>query len=340
MHKLRLICLFIFILKINSYNNFVVLPDTQYYSAYWKEIFEEQTYWICNCLVDDVLFVSHLGDLVEHENRFSSEWKLASHAMKTLDTCNIPYGVLPGNHDSENINSSLIDYSSYLKYFGPDINTYSVINLNNGEELIWIHIQFFFDIQNVTQTFEWVSTILERNKTTFISSHFIGSDNPMSTTILVNFENLVKNYCNLKALFNGHTYIDGGENLILTENNCNNFIPNFVSDYQGRRKGGYGWLRYYQYDNIKEKFCVYTFSPILNELEFDENSFFSYYLNGTIDNGCNPLPNIFTCKSTFLRIEFYFLIVGIFLMNTLGLFFLYEVNNTIFLKTNLLIKKN
>ena len=100
----------------NELENFtiIVLPDTQYYSDNYPWIFENQTQLIIeNKEAKNIVFVTHLGDLVEHWWS-TEEWDNANNSLSKLDG-NLPFGVSPGNHDG------LIpfgDLSNYNSYFG------------------------------------------------------------------------------------------------------------------------------------------------------------------------------------------------------------------------------
>ncbi len=75
----------------------VVLPDTQYYSASYPDLFFDQTRWIlANKDRYDIRFVLHVGDLVNGD--VAGQWSQASNALALLDG-QVPYAVVPGNHD-------------------------------------------------------------------------------------------------------------------------------------------------------------------------------------------------------------------------------------------------
>src|SRR5690242_12038852 len=75
----------------------VILPDTQYYSAYYPAIFTSQTQWILNNRSSrNIAFVIHEGDITNTNT--NAEWQNASTSMGMLDGT-VPYIVVPGNHD-------------------------------------------------------------------------------------------------------------------------------------------------------------------------------------------------------------------------------------------------
>lgn len=77
----------------------VVLPDTQYYSASYPEIFNQQTQWIVNNRYTyNIVFVIHLGDIVDNYT-VGPQWTTAQNALGRLKAAGIPYSVLAGNHD-------------------------------------------------------------------------------------------------------------------------------------------------------------------------------------------------------------------------------------------------
>jgi len=78
-----------------------VLPDTQYYSRDFPEVFIRQNEWIvANREVHNILFVAHEGDVVQNNNE--PQWENARRAMDVLNRESVPYAVLPGNHDLGN----------------------------------------------------------------------------------------------------------------------------------------------------------------------------------------------------------------------------------------------
>ena len=77
-----------------------------------------QTQWIADHSTEDnIQFVIHMGDMT-HRNTIN-EWMVADDAHEILDAANIPYSVIPGNHDYPG--SGAVDTASvenYSQYFG------------------------------------------------------------------------------------------------------------------------------------------------------------------------------------------------------------------------------
>ncbi len=96
----------------------VVLPDTQYYSQKWPDPFFAQTNWIKqNREKENIVFVMHVGDLVQNHSRQPSEWKVADEAMAVLDGV-VPYGIAIGNHDYDGKEG--LHATTYLRHFDPE----------------------------------------------------------------------------------------------------------------------------------------------------------------------------------------------------------------------------
>lgn len=75
----------------------ITLPDTQYYSSTYPEIFESQMHWIIDHRTEQrISFVLHEGDIVDSD--VSPQWENASRSLHKLDGI-VPYVVTQGNHD-------------------------------------------------------------------------------------------------------------------------------------------------------------------------------------------------------------------------------------------------
>jgi hypothetical protein len=90
----------------------VVLPDTQYYSSSWPDIFASQTRWIVdNRQAEQIAFVLHTGDITDVD--IPAQWEPASQSLHTLDG-EIPYVMTAGNHDYLNLADRIGLVNSYF----------------------------------------------------------------------------------------------------------------------------------------------------------------------------------------------------------------------------------
>jgi hypothetical protein len=77
----------------------VLLPDTQFYSLSYPEMFEAQTAWIAEQKqTEKIAFVLHLGDIVDNYDQ-QYQWTRADGALKKLEAAQVPYVICAGNHD-------------------------------------------------------------------------------------------------------------------------------------------------------------------------------------------------------------------------------------------------
>jgi hypothetical protein len=80
----------------------VLMPDTQYYTSKQADgaanTYRKQTTWIRDHrTAESIQTAIHLGDITD--NNTASQWTIADHAHEILDAADVPYSVLPGNHD-------------------------------------------------------------------------------------------------------------------------------------------------------------------------------------------------------------------------------------------------
>ncbi len=268
-----------------EYFSIIVLPDTQYYSDSHSWIFENQTKWIIENIESmNIVFVTHLGDIVDHWWSIE-EWDVANTSMSMLDD-NVPFGVLPGNHDgAENRN----DLANYNTYFGFDRfsneswygGAYQNINSNNyqffsaGEDdFLIFHLQY----NPSDEVLSWASGVIDKypRRRVIVSTHdFVHGFNYYSNSrsdIGDNmWDKLVKPHADqIFLVLSGH-YTNEDR---ITSLEDGYFVHQLLSDYQGRPEGGNGWLRIIEFSTINDEISIKTYSPYLNQYETDSNSQF------------------------------------------------------------------
>ena len=261
----------------------IVLPDTQYYSDNYPWIFENQTKWIIeNKESKNIVFVTHLGDLVDHYWSIE-EWENVNTSMSKLE--GIPFGVLPGNHDGTGTNDELTNYNNYFgfsrfnnkSWYG---GAYQNINTNNyqlfsagGEDYLIFHIQF----NPSDNILVWASNVIDQypNRRVIVSTHnYVHGFYPTSSRSTIGriiWKKLVDPHADqIFLVLSGHY-----ENEVrITSSVDDNFVHQLLSDYQGRPNGGDGWLRIIEFSPSIDEIAVKTYSPYLNKYETDANSQF------------------------------------------------------------------
>lgn len=146
----------------------VVLPDTQYYSSAFPEIFMKQTSWIVeNRVAQQIAFVLHTGDIVDLD--LPEQWAVASKSLHVLDGV-VPYVLAAGNHDyttfmdRTGMANIYFPPSGFLAYswFG---DTFEVGHIENSFSLIpagnahWLVISLEFGPRD--EALAWASSVLQ-----------------------------------------------------------------------------------------------------------------------------------------------------------------------------------
>lgn len=184
----------------------IVMPDTQIYARDFPKTFCEQTEWIAaNKAKLNIQFVSQLGDIVNDHKTRLDEWETASKCMKILDDAKIPYGIIPGNHDTDGQYRE-DGMSTYDKYFPAsrynanywykgnrknNQNNYQIITVatpnaeKNGQtgasqnaktmQLLFLNLE----IEPSDNTLAWANDVLKKNPDiyTIVTTHKYLPDN-------------------------------------------------------------------------------------------------------------------------------------------------------------------
>lgn len=274
---------------------YVVLPDTQKYTLDYPLTFGAQTQWVVDSKdALNIVFLSHLGDLVENRNEVELQWKTADSAMSRLDGV-VPYGMAPGNHDL-NWNRSGLGrlYDHYFpasRYRGQDDfggsyfnnrSNYHLISAG-GLDLIFLHL----DYDPPDHVLAWANQVLADHATrrAIVTTHLFldpGSgqrstnpfDRPDGNSGEEIWSKLIRPNCNVFLVLNGHYASNQGEDRRTDSNNCGEVVHQVVQDYQGRPNGGNGLLRYYTFVPDQDEIHAFTYSPTLDFYEVDSGSQF------------------------------------------------------------------
>ena len=266
----------------------IVLPDTQYYSQLYPEIYTAQTQWIVENKDDlNIVFVSHVGDIVQNNDVDEGEWQVADAAMSLLDDV-VPYGILPGNHDMQ-IGGAANFYERYFPasrfehqyWWGGsfDNNRYNYQLFSAGEnEFVILHMQYC----PTNEAIQWANDVLAEwsMRKAIVSTHaYLYTD----ASLLKNCQNksngainggqmwnrLVKNNQNVFMVLAGH--IPG---IARREDFEGRIVYQLLSDYQNFPMGGSGYLRIMTFEPQNDIIRVTSYSPYLDKyLTDNENQF-------------------------------------------------------------------
>lgn len=270
------------IASTNQFNySFVWMSDTQYYSKSYPLIYQQMTQWIASQKDSmNIKYVFHTGDIVDKSTK-NAQWANADLAMKTLDTANVPYGVLAGNHDVNHID---YNYKPFGKYFGEkrfsdryyyggsyqdNRGHYDLIS-EKGNDFIMLYLGWGIDDDSLA----WVNDILKKypDRKAILNFHeYLQASGERSSTGDIIFNKVVKPNSNVIAVLSGHYF--GSATLIDNMDDNNDGITDrkvyqMLADYSGATDGGQGFMRILQVNPIENKIYVKTYSPYLNQYNY------------------------------------------------------------------------
>lgn len=260
---------------------FVWMSDTQFYAESFPYIFDRQTQWIAENQEEmKIKYVFHTGDLV-NVSTDESQWNYADQYMSVLDEHNIPYGVLAGNHDVNQVNN---DYTDYYRYFGEDrFETkpyYGGSYLNNrghydlisagGNDYIMMYLGWGVTDEGI----QWVNDVLAAHPERMAILNFheyllaTGTRHPLGEKL---YNEIVVPNENVIAVLSGHYH--EAQTLIDQIDDNGDGTPDrtvyqMLADYQAGPEGGQGYMRLLHFDQDNHRIIVNTYSPYLDDYNY------------------------------------------------------------------------
>jgi hypothetical protein len=324
----------------------IVVPDTQNYTDF-DDINTEynlgQMRWIRDNMTSmNIKFVMHLGDHQNPGNPYrartddiyepdysrplgdpvdkQTKWDRANAAINVLDNNNIPYSLVPGNHDYQDHDTKAEPWL-YLKTFGPqryvdeqstwapEKRTYvgaSPANPNNGYAGMntyhrfdaggykFLNIALQFDPDNAD--LKWAQKIINENPglPTIITTHAYVNTKPAASDYQHPdiFNKLVQNNPQIVMTFNGHLT---GTNYVAGTNIAGQKVHQMLMDFQavqldaqlgGDYYRGGGTLRQVLIDPSVSTVTVKDYSPVANK--YLPNNFTAPDNDGSTDTFSTP----------------------------------------------------
>jgi len=249
----------------------VALPDTQYYSASYPNIFTSQTQWIVNHQANqNIAFVAQQGDLVDNAQD-PQQWVNADAAMYLLDdtTPRLPWGTCPGNHDMNQ--SPGVFAKAYDANFGPThftgLSWYGGSYQNSsyqtfdagGRQYLMLDIQYYPTYAH-GDVFGWAQGVINSHPgmPTIINTHDYLTLDSRSDSGDAIWETLVDPNTQVFAVLCGHNH---GEYTQISTDAAGKPVFELLADFQEGPNGGSGYLRLYQFDEANSAIHVQTYSP-------------------------------------------------------------------------------
>ena len=237
----------------------IALPDTQFYAAningVGAKIFSNQTQWVANNVESlRIAFVTHEGDIVD-DGGSASQWEIAAQSMSYLDTGNVPWEVLPGNHDFIN-DPGLVNYNTYFGYgnfssrswYGgaypanTNTNNFAFFSGGNDDYLI-----FNFQYRPSDAVLVWANNTIAAypNRRVIVTTHdYMNVDGSRTTEGNHIWNGFVAPHANQVFLvLCGHNHGEARRTDVVNGHT----VYQLLADYQSRTNGGNGWLRILQF---------------------------------------------------------------------------------------------
>lgn len=277
----------------------IALPDTQFYSKDFPDIFTSQTEWIRDVKDElDVFLVIHEGDIID--NNTIPEWENARRSISILDGV-VPCCLNTGNHDQPGWGRE-----RHLTHF------YDYFPRTDFENKAWFGGTWKDGIENAYWKFQrdgipymvlclefgprdeviaWANEVLDQHPDhrAILSTHcYMYSDdtrvgkgdswNPRDYEGADNdgeelWEKLVRHHGNVFMVLSGHILNDGRGRLT-SLNEAGKPVHQMLANYQMLAEGGQGWLRIIRIHPDGNRIEVKTYSPWLDKYDdHPENEF-------------------------------------------------------------------
>lgn len=274
----------------------ILVPDPQYYTEHPSyDLYSAQSRWIRdNWAGLNTKHVIYLGDLTNDNE--SAQWTTADAAYSILDSANLPYAVIPGNHDYKTNNTDgwvgvyARDLTKYNGIVGPsrfsgkswyggnfegsNANNYTYVSVN-GLDFMAVGLEYAPRKEVLT----WANSLIGQhpNHRVIIFTHAYTTVNGAYTGGAASkygmvgsdgadiFEECASRHSNVFMVVCGHVT----ESKVNTKIGvCGNTIYEMLVDYQGEKvKGtgvnlGNGWLRRLQFDPENNKIHASTITVV------------------------------------------------------------------------------
>lgn len=264
----------------------VMLPDTQYASEYWPEVFRAQMQWVAaQQSARNIRYVLHVGDVVDNSDQLV-QWNNSKSAMG-LPTDDVPYIIGPGNHDLDpgtaNTTRTTVRYNTHyprstftpLPSFG---GTYPATQNDNAYHTFtaggvdWLVLAMKFAPSDAE--IAWANQVVSQHPfhNAILVTHAYQNGETKDTHGNRLWTNLVSRHANFRFTFSGH-YVNAG---VITQQGVHgNTVRQIQADYQNStQRDPNSYMRVMTYDATNHSLDVKTYSPFLNRYMTDAKNQF------------------------------------------------------------------
>jgi hypothetical protein len=288
-----------------------VIPDTQNYTTSDANMagFTTQMQYIASIrLSSNVVFASHLGDMVNDRSSQPAEWTRAQSAMNILRDSGVPFGIAIGNHDYDTATAPISGTTNWVQYFGPTSSYFQgkpwyyshTNNVTDSYQIFhaagrnFLHI--VLELEPSTDSLQWASQVIQAHPgmPTIVSTHEYltyngnrsGNSYRGGSTGTQVWTNFVSPNSQIFMVLCGHSFGSSGYGAInhASTNAAGKVVYEELTDYQGVGGTGSGWMRFMEFDSELQQISFTTYSPLLNanmtdptnqfQVQFDWNARF------------------------------------------------------------------
>ncbi|GAA2367174.1 hypothetical protein GCM10010432_24860 [Catellatospora methionotrophica] len=272
----------------------VMLPDTQYASEYWPEVFRSQMQWVdTQQAARNIEYVLHVGDVVDNSDQLA-QWNNSKSAMG-LPTDDVPYIIAPGNHDLDpgtaSTTRTTTRYNTHyprstftgLPSFGgtypaaKNDNTYHTFTAGGADWLV-LALKYAPSAAEIA----WANQVVAAHPghNAILVTHAYQNGNTKDTNGTRLWNELVSRHANFRFTFSGH-YHNAGR--ITQQGIHGNTVHQIQADYQNNSsRDPNSYLRVLTYNPTADSLDVKTYSPFLNRYMTDATNQF-------VLNNINPV---------------------------------------------------
>ena len=260
--------------------------DTQFYAANQPEVWEVMTDWMIEEYNNDGFgYVINSGDLVNISTDME-QWAVADENLRRMDAANIPYGVMAGNRDVVNQETSEIDYTNYWTYAGKQYyegkpwygeqmdnnrNHYDLISFGAHEFII---LYLGYGKVQEDETVQWANQMLKKHsdKNAILVVHnYLSPGGFRSRDGDYIYANVVRPSSNVKMVLGGHYFgADRKVRTITEPDGSTREVLEVLSNYQGK-EGAEGYLRLLTFDPATDTVDFDTYSPYHDDYNYFED---------------------------------------------------------------------
>ncbi len=288
-----------------------VLPDIQNYASHYPGLLLAQTAWIVNNRdALDIAYVLQLGDITNHNT--AREWRNAGMAFNLFDG-QVPYALVPGNHDYGPRGDSTVRETGLNDYFSYDVaaarpgfggafepgkldNTFHLFSAGGTD---WIVIALEWAPRD--EVVDWANEVMAAHpgrRGILITHSFVYNDDTRSdhtkpagqeswnphayrTPGSMNdgqelWDKLVRRH-DFPLVISGHVLNDGtGYRADL--NDAGTTTHQLLANYQMRELGGEGYLRLLEFQ-LGGRVQVKTYSPLYDGYLLEPDQQFTFELD-------------------------------------------------------------